>query len=134
MRVDIDARVREEYPGLELVVEVIEGLAIRRQRDDLEARKRSLEEHIRASVSAETIREEPRVRAYRAFFWSLGIDPTKVRPAAEDLVRRVARGQRLPTINTAVDAYNVASVETRVAFAAFDLAALHGDLLLMYAR
>ncbi len=134
MRVQIDDRVAGAYPELELVPEVIEGLEVRREREDLEAHKRRLEEEVRASGTAGTIKDEPLVRAYRAFFWSLGIDPTKTRPAAEALVRRIARDRPLPTINTAVDAYNIASVESRVAFAAFDLEALHGDLTMRYAK
>jgi len=134
MRVQIDDRVAGAYPELELVPEVIEGLEVRREREDLEAHKRRLEEEVRAGGTAGTIKDEPLARAYRAFFWSLGIDPTKTRPAAEALVRRIARDRPLPTINTAVDAYNIASVESRVAFAAFDLEALHGDLTMRYAK
>ncbi len=134
MRAIVDGDVRRDYPGLELVAVVVEGLRVERKRDDLERRKRELEERLRREGKADALKDEPLVRAYRDFFWSLGIDPTKVRPAAEALVRRVVRGRPLPTINTAVDAYNVASVETRVAFAAFDVARLHGDLNLRYAR
>ena len=134
MRIDIDEGVAQNYPDLELVLRVVEGLNVRKRTDELEHHKRRLEEAIRTEGTADDIKDEPRVAAYRTFFWSLGIDPTKIRPAAEALVRRIARGNPLPTINTAVDAYNVASVETRVAFAAFDVAKLHGDLHMRYAR
>jgi len=134
MRIDIDGGVVRDYPDLELVLRVVEDLHVRRSTEDLERHKRRLEEAIRAEGTADDIKDEPRVAAYRSFFWSLGIDPTKIRPAAEALVRRIARGNPLPTINTAVDAYNVASVETRVAFAAFDVAKLHGDLHMRYAQ
>jgi DNA/RNA-binding domain of Phe-tRNA-synthetase-like protein len=134
MRIDIDEVVSRDYTDLELVLRVVEDLHVSRDNADLEHHKRKLEETIRAEATADDIKDEPRVAAYRTFFWSLGIDPTKIRPAAEALVRRIARGNPLPTINTAVDAYNVASVETRVAFAAFDVAKLHGDLFMRYAR
>jgi DNA/RNA-binding domain of Phe-tRNA-synthetase-like protein len=134
MRIDNDEGVARDYPDLELVLRVVEGLGVSRTNDDLERHKRKLEEAVRAEGTADTIKDEPRVAAYRKFFWGLGIDPTKTRPAAEALVRRIARGNPLPTINTAVDAYNVASVETRVAFAAFDLAQLRGDLTMRYAK
>ena len=134
MRIDIDEGVAQNYPDLELVLRVVEGLNVQKRTDELEHHKRRLEEAIRIEGTADDIKDEPRVAAYRTFFWSLGIDPTKIRPAAEALVRRIARGNPLPTINTAVDAYNVASVETRVAFAAFDVAKLHGDLHMRYAR
>jgi DNA/RNA-binding domain of Phe-tRNA-synthetase-like protein len=133
MRIDMDEGVARDYPDLELVLRVVEGLGVERSSEELERHKRRLEEAVRSEGTADTIKDEPRVAAYRRFFWSLGIDPTKTRPAAEALVRRIARGNPLPTINTAVDAYNVASVETRVAFAAFDVARLHGDLVMRYA-
>lgn len=134
MRVSIDDAVRERYADLELVSLLLEGVRIARTREDLEAHKRELEGSVRQDMTAESLRDEPRVRAYRDFFWSLGIDPTKTRPAAEALARRVLRGRELPTINTAVDAYNCASVETLVAFAAFDVGELAGELRMRYAR
>jgi DNA/RNA-binding domain of Phe-tRNA-synthetase-like protein len=134
MRIDIDEGVARDYPDLELVLRVVEGLEVSRRSVGLERHKRKLEDAVRSEGTADTIKDEPRVAAYRKFFWSLGIDPTKTRPAAEALVRRIARGNQIPTINTAVDAYNVASVETRVAFAAFDVAQLHGDLHMRYSR
>ena len=134
MRVNIAAEVLKDYPDLELVVETIGGLGVATEREDLETLKREVEARVREEGSAETIKDEPRVAAYRAFFWSLGIDPTKVRPAAEALVRRIVRGRPLPTINTAADAVNLASIETRVAFAAFDADLLHGDLTMRHAR
>jgi DNA/RNA-binding domain of Phe-tRNA-synthetase-like protein len=134
MRIEVDQEVSKAYPDLELVVRVVDGLSVVRERKDLEQHKRNLEEAMRTEETADGIKDEPRVRAYRDFFWSLGIDPTKIRPAAEALVRRVVNGRPLPTINTAVDAYNVASVETRVAFGAFDVARLHGDMTMRYAK
>ncbi|MBI4416311.1 MAG: hypothetical protein HY557_04950 [Euryarchaeota archaeon] len=90
--------------------------------------------HYRQTYALETVKDEPRLRAYRDFFWRVGIDPTKVRPAAEALLRRVLQGKPLPRINALVDAYNLASIETRIALAAFDLAKLRGDLRMRRAR
>jgi len=48
---------------------------------------------ISASASLEGLKEDPVVRAYRDFYWRLGIDPTKVRPSSEALARRALRGE-----------------------------------------
>jgi DNA/RNA-binding domain of Phe-tRNA-synthetase-like protein len=129
----IEARVSREFPELTLVAVHLEGLAIAGMRPELDALKADLERRLREQHAADALKDEPSVRAYRAFFWALGIDPTKIRPASEALVRKVVRGRPLPTINTAVDALNVASIETNVAFAAFDMGLLQGDLTLRYA-
>jgi len=48
---------------------------------------------------------------------------------------REARGGRsLPCINTLVDAYNLASIKTGIAIAAFDADRLQGDLTMRYAE
>ena len=66
------------------------------------------------------------------FFWKIGVDPTKVRPAGEALIRRVLRGNSIPRINPIVDAYNLSSIETGVALAAFDENLIRGDLTMRF--
>lgn len=80
------------------------------------------------------VKDVPIFRLYRDFFWRLGIDPTKNRPAAETLVRRILAGKPVPSINSVVDAYNLASVKTLVALAVFDADKLRRELMLRFAR
>lgn len=83
----------------------------------------------RSGRSLESIKDEPVLHAYRDFYWKVGIDPTKTRPAAEAIARRVIGGREIPAINTLVDVYNTVSLKTSVAIAAFDLARLHAASL-----
>lgn len=76
------------------------------------------------------IAEAPVAQAYRELFWTMGIDPTKERPAGEALARRLARDGALPSILPVVDAYNLASARTLVPISAFDLEALELPLTL----
>ena len=76
---------------------------------------------------------KPVFRSYREFFWKVGVDPTKTRPAAEALIRRVLGGRTIPRINTAVDAYNLGSMTTCVALVAFDLERIDGDITMRFA-
>ena len=72
----------------------------------------------------EAVKDEPPLRAYRDFYWSLGIDPTKRRPSAEALIRRAHSGKRWPRIHAVVDRYNIVSAEQRVAIGGYDLDAV----------
>ncbi len=67
-----------------------------------------------------TLKENPVVRAYRDFYWRIGVDPTKTRPAGEALVRRILRGV-FPRINPIVDAGNLASAETMISIGLYDV-------------
>ena len=100
----------------------------------LEEFKRESLQEIQAAYDLENLKDRPILRAYRDFFWKLGVDPTKTRPAAEALIRRLLRGKPLPRINTLVDAYNLASIKTEIAIAAFDSDKIRGELTMRYAE
>ncbi len=109
------------------------GLEVSASSQDLIAYMRGVEQEIRSSTQIDDLKDDPTFRAYRDFFWRTGIDPTKTRPASEALTRRILRGRELPSINSFVDALNIASVNTKVPFAAFDNDLLVGKLKLRFA-
>jgi len=110
----------------------MEGLAVQSTDPALVSFKHEVQDRVRQKIASLTeVKDRPIFRAYRDFFWRVGIDPTKIRPAGEALTRRTLGGRDLPTINTLVDAYNIASVETSVAIAAFDLDAIDEESLVM---
>ncbi len=80
----------------------------------------SLINYLKSRYTIENLKNDAIVRAYRDFFWSIGIDPTKIRPSAEALVRRALRGS-FPLINDIVDAGNIASAYTMVPIGIYDL-------------
>jgi DNA/RNA-binding domain of Phe-tRNA-synthetase-like protein len=88
---------------------------------------------VKQKYDLETLKQVPIFRTYRDFFWKIGIDPTKSRPAAEALVRRILAGKQIPTINTFVDTYNLASIKSEVALAAFDEDKVNGELTMRFA-
>lgn len=57
----------------------------------------------------------------RALYRRIGIDPTKLRPSSEALVRRVLRGDGLPNVNSLVDINNLCSLEFMLPIGLHDL-------------
>lgn len=82
--------------------------------------KRTLEE-VRRTLTFENLKDHPTIRAFRDFYWRLGIDPTKVRPSAEALLRRALRYGSIPLINNVVDLGNVVSMKTMIPIGIYDL-------------
>lgn len=130
MLLEVDKDLETKFPSLSALVMRLQGAKVRLEDPELEAFKEEVIERIKGRWALEQLREHPVFRAYRDFFWRVGVDPTKTRPASEALIRRVLRGRSLPRINTFVDAYNLASMEAAVPLAAFDMAWLSGDLLM----
>jgi DNA/RNA-binding domain of Phe-tRNA-synthetase-like protein len=134
MRISIQPQLNERFPGLKVLVCSVEGVRVEGEDTELESFKGEVVNEIKRDYDIATVKDIPIFRAYRDFFWRIGIDPTKNRPAAEALIRRVLAGKPLPTINTLVDAYNLASIKTCISIGAFDSEGIRGNLVLRLAR
>lgn len=114
------AEVSSRFPELAISIGTIKNVLVEKENVEIRKLKKSVCSEVRTRYSVEKLKENPIVRAYRDFYWKLGIDPTKTRPSGEALLRRVLHGGELPTISTAVDAYNLASMETIIPISGFD--------------
>lgn len=132
--VKIDSRLKARFPELMVLTCEVRGVRVERRSVGLEKFKGELLEEVRKRYDLESLKGLPVFRAYRDFFWRVGVDPTKNRPAAEALIRRVLGGRSIPRINTLVDAYNLASIKTEIALAAFDADRLEGGLFMRFAE
>jgi DNA/RNA-binding domain of Phe-tRNA-synthetase-like protein len=83
----------------------------------------------------DNIKDDPIIAAYREFYWKyMSIDPTKIRPSGEALIRRILQGKELPKINYFVDAYNWASAVSLIPVGAYDLDKFKGIIELRGAK
>jgi DNA/RNA-binding domain of Phe-tRNA-synthetase-like protein len=113
--------VKERFPDLNICMVLIEGVNNSPPNNYLPEIKNKVISKIKKEFRLELLKNEPIIRAYRDFYWRLGIDPTKIRPAGEALVRRILSGKPFPSISPAVDAYNLASIESFIALSGYDL-------------
>lgn len=134
MSLKIDSKLKTCFPDLTVLTLRIKGVQIQKRGAELENFKVEIMRRVRDEYNLDSVKDHPTFRAYRDFFWSIKIDPTKIRPAAEALIRRILAGKTLPSINTLVDAYNLASIKSRIALATFDADKLEGDLLMRFAE
>lgn len=117
---EIDSALQTRFPGLAAQIVNFRDISIKRETPELETYKLDVFKETQEKWEVEKLRDDPEFRAYRDFFWKLNIDPTKNRPAAEALIRRVLRDKPIPKINTWVDAYNLVSINTAIPIASFD--------------
>ncbi|MDG6996904.1 MAG: hypothetical protein JRN52_13370 [Nitrososphaerota archaeon] len=116
-----EEKLSNEFPGLRVVELELTKLVVAKTDSRLEELKAEIFAELRSEIkSLGLVKDQPVFRAYRDFYWKVGIDPTKTRPAGEALTRRVLSGKEIPMINTLVDSYNLISLKTSIAIAAFD--------------
>jgi len=84
---------------------------------------------LRATETTEDVKHQPVIAATREAYKRCGKDPSRYRPAAEALRRRLVRGLDLYRIDTLVDVVNLVSLRTGFSIGGFDADKIQGDTL-----
>jgi len=111
---DLAGRVR-------LGVVMLEGLTVRDADPGLAAEIAAYGDDLRRRYPDVKSADVPGAAEARGLYKDLGLDPTKVRPSNEALLRRVLKGETLYTVNTLVDALNLSSLRAQLPFGLYDL-------------
>jgi len=131
MKMEISQDVLKNHKGIFMTMGCLYGVdnTIDVQTDKIRAFMSEVFSKVRERYAAENTHTVGRIQTYRTFYWNSGLDPTKMRPANEALLRRVISGEGLPQINAVVDLYNIASVSTLLPMCAYDLEKIQGKTL-----
>jgi DNA/RNA-binding domain of Phe-tRNA-synthetase-like protein len=115
----IQKKVSEDFPTVSIGIARIDGVEIGEVDENLEQEKKKLFQNL-SGLTNEIIGTYPEVLAYRNLYKAMGVDWHSRRPSPEALLRRIALGKELYTINTCVDSYNLVVMKHRVSVGAFD--------------
>ena len=116
-----------EYRGAAVYAEVVNSPFSEGLWQEIDAFTREL----RARDTADSIKQQPAIAATREAYRRLGKDPSRYRPSAEALRRRLLRGLELYRIDTLVDLINLVSLRTGYSIGGFDADKIQGtDLCL----
>jgi DNA/RNA-binding domain of Phe-tRNA-synthetase-like protein len=115
-----DPAVSNRFSDLPVCSGMINNIRSEKENEQIKTIRKAAYEQVKTRFHVDTLKDDPTVRAYRDFYWKLGIDPTKTRPSGEALLRRVLNGNELPCKSTVVDAYNLASMQTIIPISGFD--------------
>lgn len=85
------------------------------------------EDKLLASFTTESVKQRSGIAATRQAYKSFGKDPSRYRPACEQLARRVLQGKGLYHVNTVVDVLNLVSLVSGYSTAALDAAHIVGN-------
>jgi DNA/RNA-binding domain of Phe-tRNA-synthetase-like protein len=115
--------VRDELDIEPVTFELYE-LEVTEPREDFEL---EVARALQAARSGEVGKLDRARQLYRRF----GVDPTRVRPSSEALLRRLKKGEPLPRINSLVDVANALSVQLQVPVGLYDLGKTRGEELVI---
>ncbi len=129
----VKLKISVKNPEIFVSVGEVLGVTVKKSKEETMNLFKEIISRIKEEHSLETLKDHPVVRAYRDFYWRIGIDPTKQRPSSEALLRRGLK-DNIPVINNVVDAGNIASMETLVPVGLYDMDLIEDKLELRFAR
>ena len=124
--------VLDRYLEAHIGVLVAEDIEVAHSDPGLERVKAMALTAAEEKIGGEPATRHPFIASWREMYRSFGTKPGDYRPSAEALVRRALKTGGLPTINTAVDAYNAVSVRHLIPMGGFDLDHVAGDIRLRF--
>ena len=124
--------VLDRYPEAHIGVLVAEDIEVAHSDPGLERVKAMALTAAEEKIGGEPATRHPFIASWREMYRSFGTKPGDYRPSAEALVRRALKMGSLPSINTAVDAYNAVSVRHLIPMGGFDLDRVAGDIRLRF--
>jgi DNA/RNA-binding domain of Phe-tRNA-synthetase-like protein len=120
------------FPEIRIGVLTARGIRNTGTNADLQALMRADEAALRERLTVETLVQQPAIVAWRDAYKKFGTKPNEFRPTAEALLRRVLRGDPLPTISPAVDAYLAIETEFYLPIGGYNLAQVTDDITLRF--
>jgi DNA/RNA-binding domain of Phe-tRNA-synthetase-like protein len=126
MKIEIANRISQRGFYLRLVI--VEFRAIIKDSDlsFLKHIQKSCKE-IQQSISMEDITKIPAINAARKAYKQCGKDPSRYRPSADSLIRRIVKGNDLYRVNNVVDYLNLVSIQTGISIGGYDTSKIVGN-------
>jgi DNA/RNA-binding domain of Phe-tRNA-synthetase-like protein len=110
-----------------IVIAELSGLKITASNPQLEDLKASVTARLQGITDAQLAANEV-LEGYRELVRKVGRSVKKFPPAAEKLLAQIRDTQRFPSVNTAVDCYNVVVAQRLLALGVHDVDKLSGDV------
>jgi DNA/RNA-binding domain of Phe-tRNA-synthetase-like protein len=133
MKFDI-TNVIEKYPDVHIGVLTAMGINNLATVDGLKALQQEVIKEAERQIGDEPPIKHPHIASWREMYRSFGTKPGDYRPSAEALIRRAIKTGELPTINTAVDIYNLVSVRHIIPMGGFDIDDVRGTIHLRFSE
>jgi DNA/RNA-binding domain of Phe-tRNA-synthetase-like protein len=124
----VSVKYQLDREGLKVVVIPLNELRVEVSSKEFEKYEQEVFSEIRAASTLDGIRDDPILRAYREFYWTFGMDPTKQRVSSEAVLRRILRGLNLWRISDVVDVANLSSAYHKIPVGLIDTSTLTGQL------
>jgi len=118
--ISIDPTIKANYPNFFIGAAIIKGIKVKASTDELLSEINDVYSRVRA-MSVRDFDQSRKIRSYKQAIKQCGVDVRVRRPTMEALMRRLAKGQNVPSINNVADIGNLIAVKHEMSSGVFDL-------------
>ncbi len=134
MKFKIDDSIFQQFPSLNIGIVVARGIDNTGESPDILSMLSKQSDTIKSKFDLETLKEVPRINAWREAYTAFGAKPKKYTCSVENLYRMILEGVHLRHINKIVDIYNYISLQHMVPVGGDDIDKIDGDIILRFAK
>ncbi len=134
MKLIIDKKIFEKFPGLNVGVVVAKGINNKGEDKEIFHLLEEVEELIKDDFTPEDIAKHKLIEPWRAAYLAFGAKPKKHHNSVEALMRTILEDKKIKRINKLVDLYNYLSLKHLVPMGADDLDEVIGNIKLTFAE
>lgn len=106
----LSPEVDVKFPGISAALAKLDGLTV----------SQTKQLTIHPTFTLEELAGMNEVKAYRTFMWKVGVDPEKLTPAPETILRKAIEEGAVPGVNTLIDSCNLISARHGIPIAVLD--------------
>jgi DNA/RNA-binding domain of Phe-tRNA-synthetase-like protein len=126
--------VIQKFPSLKIGLLVVKNTKNGASPQELLDEITEKAKRIRTKYALETISDNPKIKDWREAYRTFGTNPKTYKNSIEALLRRILKGDDLPTINAIVDIYNFISITALLPAGGDDLDHVEGNIHLCIAK
>jgi DNA/RNA-binding domain of Phe-tRNA-synthetase-like protein len=89
---------------------------------------------IRDTLDISNVSQLPAIRDTKSAYRKFGKDPSRYRPSAEALLRRILNNKKLYRVSNVIDALNLNSLKYGFSIGGYDLVKINGEIILRLGR
>lgn len=119
---------------LKVGIGIVEDVKVEPSSPELLDFIKKTEEETRKKWVIKDLTSKGEFKCYRSLWWAYDMDPTKLRPSPEALIRRVLEGKPLYHVNNVVDAMNAVSIKYALSVGLHDMAKIKWPIDIRKAR
>ncbi|MHA6261217.1 B3/B4 domain-containing protein [Sporosarcina sp. CAU 1771] len=120
MKIDINTELFEIVPNLTIGINHYNKIIVSESPQMLLGRMRLFQEHLFFDLEDNAITDFPEIKEWRSVWKSFGADPSRHRPSAEALLRRVKKQNYIQPYHSAVDLNNFFSLQHKIPIGIYD--------------